>query len=172
MRYTFRERLSAIEWSNYKTAYGNAADQHLLATSDGKETSRWGSVAEQLYELAANDEAKAIEASHHLWCCLCHQHAYVSSAALPAMPFLLEVLERAGEQLKIEILDILTGFARCSRAVENQTDWIRELRARLLIERPRFEALAKHPNEEIAEWAEGILAELEPSANDPADAVS
>jgi len=161
VRSSVRERLDAIQWSNYKTAYGNAGSEHRFENASGQPTSRWGSVADQLDELASNDDAKALEASHHLWCCLCHQHAYVSSAALPALPFLLEVLDGAGEQLTIEILDILTGFAECSRTRDGgQSDWIRELREQLLVARPRFESLAKHRNQEIVDWAGRILDEL------------
>lgn len=159
MRASFRERLNAIEWSNYKTAYGNAGSEHLFETASGQITSRWGSVADQLEELGSDDETKALEASHHLWCCLCHQHAYVSSAALPALTFLLEVLEGTGEQLMVEILDILTGFAECSK--DDESDWIRELRAQLHTARPRFESLKEHRNQEVADWAGRILSELE-----------
>ena len=63
------------------------------------------------------------------------------------------------EQLTIEILDILLGFARCSR--NDDPAWIAQLRVRLVDERPRFEALARHRNDDIADYARSLLAELE-----------
>lgn len=111
-----------IPWANYQTAYGSAAGDHVFGGE------RWGNIGEQLRALASPDRATAMAASHHLWCCLCHQHAYVSSAAEPALPFILAVLDHADDELAIEIDDILRGFATCSPA----------LRARLVAERPRL----------------------------------
>jgi hypothetical protein len=102
-RDNFEERLKRVDWSKYETAYGSASG-----------TNEWGSVGEQLLNLASQDDEKAMKATHHLWCGLCHQHAFVSSAALPALPFILEVLDSANESLALEILDILLGFAACS----------------------------------------------------------
>lgn len=96
----YDERLKAIDWSEYKTAYGPA--------------DKPDSVASQLSLLAGSDHKTAMGAAHDLWCGLCHQHAYVSSAALPALPFILEVLDQANDDLSAEILDILLGFAVCS----------------------------------------------------------
>ncbi len=63
-----------------------------------------------LLDLASSDHDAAMKATHALWCGLCHQHAYISSAALPAYPFILEVLDSANDDLAVEILDILLGF--------------------------------------------------------------
>lgn len=156
-----RERLDAIDWSKYETAYGNAAGPHAFETAKGKIVERWGSIADQLERLASRDRSTAMDASHHLWCSLCHQHAYVSSAALPALPFLLEVLDEATDQLKVEILEILTGFAECSTPQGGEPDWHRELRSELSKAKPRFEALTQgEPNVEICNFAERILAAL------------
>lgn len=127
---------------------------------------------ELLIQLASSDHTAAMKASHHLWCCLCHQHAYVSSAALPALPFLLEILDEANEQLTVEILDILTGFAVCSRDdIPTSEDWTRELHARLIEERHRFTRLADHPNSDIADWGRGLLDELS-ARGQPEDTVN
>jgi hypothetical protein len=158
------DRLSAVQWSDYETAYGNAAGDHMFESGTGtrRTTERWGSVAEQLVQLSSTDVEQALAASHHLWCCLCHQHAYVASAALPALPFLLLALDDANELLAIEILDILAGMAICSRAGGAKPDgpWIVDLRRQLVAERSRFEALVTHPNQEVSDWAQTILAEL------------
>ena len=102
-----------------------------------------------------------MDASHQLWCALCHQHAYVSSAALPALPFLLEILDDAPEQLKVEILDVLTGIAECSTPQGDEPAWHSELRGELLKAKPMFEALTQgQPKVEICDFAERILAAL------------
>ncbi len=39
-------------------------------------------------EFSENHE-EAMQATNHLWCGLCHQYAFISSASLPAFDFLL-----------------------------------------------------------------------------------
>lgn len=73
----FEERLRAVVWADYGTAYGPAIK-----------------VPDQPGRLAGPNEGAALAASHDLCCGLCHQHAYISSAAVPALPFILEVLGR------------------------------------------------------------------------------
>jgi hypothetical protein len=161
MKPGFRERLAAIPWTEYRTAYGDAAGEHWFETASGQRTERWGSVPEQLIALASSDVPTAMAASHHLWCCLCHQHAYVSSAALPALPFLLEIIEDASDEVAVEILDIVAGFATCSNGdASRQEGWVRELRTRLVAEQDRFAQLANHAHSGIADWSGRVLEEL------------
>lgn len=94
VRPTFDERLNAIAWGDYHTAYGPAVG-----------------VPEQLRRLAGPDRKAALDATHELWCGLCHQHVQVGSAAVPALSFLLEVLDTADRDMTVELLDILLGFA-------------------------------------------------------------
>jgi hypothetical protein len=103
-----------------------------------------------------------MRASHDLWCGLCNQHAYVSSAALPALPFILEILDRAEEALTVEILDILLGFATCTRPEGAQSTplWVSELRDRVGVLLPRLRVLAEHPNDDIADFAQLIIEDL------------
>ena len=91
------QRINDIDWLQYQTAYGPAEATPGL-----------------LYTLASDDLNAALSASHDLWCSLCHQHAYLSSAALPSYPILFQILQQAKDELKIEILDILYGFTKCS----------------------------------------------------------
>src|SRR5262249_41232520 len=98
----------------------------------------------------------------------------VGSAALPAMPFLLEVMDSADRDMTVELLDILLGFAigtNRRRAVEFQRSlgrteiepeqpWVGELRAALVAELVRFQRLAASHDEEISDFAQRILAEL------------
>ena len=88
------QRVAKIDWSQYHTAYGVATD-----------------VPGQLRRLRSKDEMEAMGASHDLWCGLCHQHVQIGSAALPALPFLLEVFATASDKLRVEIMDILLGLS-------------------------------------------------------------
>ena len=146
MTRVFDTRLAAIRWADFGTAYGPAVK-----------------VPDQLRRLASPDEPTALAASHDLWCGLCHQHAYVSSAAVPALPIILGVLDGAVEQLMIEILDILLGFAVCTNPSfePSPLDWFAELREGVVAERPRLERLAAHPNAEVADFARLVLEALE-----------
>lgn len=53
----------------------------------------------------------ALAATHETSAGSCHQHAFPSSAALPTLPFLLEVLDQASATLIAQLVDILVGFA-------------------------------------------------------------
>jgi hypothetical protein len=81
----FDERINLVAWGDFHTAYGPAVK-----------------VPDQLRRLAGPDLKAALEASHELWCGLCHQHMQVGSAALPALPFLLEVLDSADRDMAVE----------------------------------------------------------------------
>ena len=71
--------IDEIDWSQYETAYGNAA-QDIPHFQAGKTPS----VPRSLWDLFSGDRERAIRATGDLWAGLCHQHAYISSAALPA----------------------------------------------------------------------------------------
>ena len=124
---TFEQRLNSIAWGDYHTAYGPAVN-----------------VPDQLRRLAGPDRKAALDATHGLWCGLCHQHVQVGSAALPALPFLLGALEEAHRDMTVELLDILLGFTigvNRQRAVDFQRSlgreappeeqWVVDLRAGL-----------------------------------------
>jgi hypothetical protein len=154
---TFEQRLKAIAWGDYHTAYGPAVN-----------------VPGQLRRLAGPNRKAALDAVHDLWCGLCHQHVQVGSAALPALPFLLAVLDAADRDMTVELLDILLGFAigvNRRRAVDfrrgfgreapPEERWVADLRAGLLAELPRFRRLAASPDAEVAGFARRVLAELD-----------
>jgi hypothetical protein len=123
--------------------------------------------------LAGSDRQAALDATHELWCGLCHQHVQVGSAALPALPFLLKVLDQADRQISIELLDILQGLAlgvnrrrfedyqrSIGREPPLEESWRTELRAALLAEVPRFQKLAASADEDLAGYVTTILEEL------------
>ncbi len=149
MALDFAERIDAIDWSTFATAYGPATD-----------------VGAQLKRLASGHHATAMTATHDLWCGLCHQHAYISSAALPAFPFLLEFLDTADAEFTTEILDIFVGFATCSTLEDGSPsplEWQRQLREHLVGELPRFIALTNHNDEEVSGFAEMLVENLTPN---------
>lgn len=151
--------ISSIDWSNYETAYGNAGENIPYAVPMGDARNYYPKVRDSLTNLFSDDEKTALQASHELWCGLCHQHAYISSAALPAFDILLCALQISGDKLKIEILDIFYGFAICI-SDSSSSAWQGQLRAKLKENKPYFQVLAEHPNEDIAFFAEEIIAEL------------
>ena len=146
--------IDEIDWSQYETAYGNAARDipHFQA---GKTPS----VPSSLWALFSGNRERAMQATGDLWAGLCHQHAYVSSAALPAYDFLMIALRELDDELKVELLDIFLGFAACTgRSAE--TDWEKQLREKLTNHLPVFAGLVSSENEDIAYFADRILEEL------------
>lgn len=157
MEPSIEERLKSISWADYHTAYGPAVD-----------------TPNQLLRLAGADRKAALDATHELWCGLCHQHVQVGTAAGPALPILLDVLNTADRELTVELLDILLGFAIGSNRqrtiefqrssgqvdIEPEAQWLADLRHALLAEMPRFEQLASAMDEEIAGFAKLIIEEL------------
>jgi hypothetical protein len=153
---TFADRIAAVDWTAFHTAYGRADE-----------------VPNQLLRLASPDKATALKASHELWCVLCHQHVQIGTAALPAFPFILEVMRAADESLVYEILDIVLGFAKgvsrkrsvdfqraLGREPQPEPEWVTALRTLMLKETERFKALCAHSNSDIAVSADSILQEL------------
>jgi len=151
----WEQRIRDIDWSQFQTAYG-------VATT----------VPKQLIQLRSEDEQATLSAAHDLWCGLCHQHVQVGSAALPALPFLMEVLIAAGDQLKIEILDILLGFAITTDPIRlehwaknsghdvDRPAWIAELRSALIEQLQVIAPLQAHSNSEVADFARAIIGDL------------
>ncbi len=139
----FDRRLCAVEWETYETAYGPAT-----------------TVPRLLKALRFGSPAESESASHELWCGLCHQHAYISNAALPAYEFLLEALNCCSKTLEIELLDIFLGFAVCSRSSMPDTDTVlyRKIRERLVRDRAVFERFSLVDDDD--EFASRILEEL------------
>lgn len=142
--------INSINWVNFETAYGNAEK----------------TIPFYLHNLFATDISVALDATHQLWCSLCHQHAYVSSASLPAYPILKTALLQLNEPLKIEILDIFQGFAYCTSATFNNgenelTNWMITLRQLLQNDIELFKHLSKNTNEEIADFATHLVDSLE-----------
>ncbi len=154
---SYYQRLNAIPWGEFRTAYGPAVH-----------------VPDQLRRLAGSDRRAALAASNEVWAGLCHQHVRIDSAALPALPFILDVLDLADQELTLELLDILLGFTigtNRQRALlwqrslgrtemEPEQGWVTVLRAVLMAELPRFEGLRSSQSDEVAALAQQIVREL------------
>ena len=154
------QMIAAVDWTRYETAYGNAAQDSPYYVSTGDARGYIPKVGRSLQELLAEDQTKALRASHDLWCGLCHQHVQVASAALPAFDILMQTLPVVSDKVKVEILDIFYGFAVCTTAETSPVTWRGWLRAALVAHLADFEKLAQHENEDIAAFAQNIVAEL------------
>ena len=141
-------QIDEIKWENFETAYGNAKD----------------TTPNYLKDIYSSDEKIAMQATHHLWCSLCHQHAYISSASLPAYEIIKNRLIECEDKLKIELLDIMYGFAACSNhktEYEEYNNLTTKMKSKLLKDKAIFQELSTHNDEEIKDFAESILEELE-----------
>jgi hypothetical protein len=152
----WRRRLTAVDWSPFHTIYGVATE-----------------VPEQIERLHSPDEKTALEAAGDLKSGLCHQHVQIASAALPAFPFIVEMLPSSSEKVAAAILDILVGFAiTTDRARMHQfasavgkrrlppPAWVTELRAALQRELPRIAPYVTHENPAISKYAKMFVDEI------------
>jgi hypothetical protein len=142
----YPERVKAIDWAALESAYGSARD-----------------VGQWLIDLRSPDWDTASHASHMLWCSLCHQHVFISPAAVVALPFLLEVGKSADERLLVELLDIFCGFALCSASPDGGRPpgaWVAHVRVGLLRELEWFRCLRTLSNEDVAGFARAIVESL------------
>lgn len=150
-----------IDWSAYETAYGNAAQNHPYYVPLQNHKGYIPKVAQSLKDLFSNDTNIALQASHDLWCDLCHQHTFISSASLPAYDILYQGLQILDTALKVEILDIFYGFAICTTNEASPNSWQTQLRTKLKNNIDTFAQLTTHPNEDIVAFAENILSALQ-----------
>ena len=155
------QMIAAVDWSCYETVYGNAAQDIPYYVDIGDGRGYIPKVACSLQDLLAEDQMTALRASHDLWCGLCHQHAQVASAALPAFTILFEALQNVRDNVKVEILDIFYGFAVCTAGETSLVPWTGQLRAELKAHLADFQTLALHADEDIAAFAQNIVEELE-----------
>lgn len=154
------DEITRIDWHAFDTAYGNAAEDipYYVASEDGRGYTP--KVASSLLNLFSDHKETALQASHDLWCGLCHQHTFVSSAALPAYDILFYGLQQLNDDLKIEILDILMGFAICISEDTPVNTWQGQLREKLKRDKSFFQTLNSHINEDIAYFSRSIVTEL------------
>jgi hypothetical protein len=144
------EKIEKVNWADFETAYGNAEK----------------TIPFYLKNLFCQDTKIAMDATHQLWCSLCHQHAYISAAALPSYEILKIGLLQLDDKLKIELLDIFRGFSECTSdkyfiAIKRTPqNWERELKQKLIVDIDLFKELAKHTDEEISVFAYNVIEDL------------
>jgi len=132
------DRVNSIDWPKFKTAYGNASF-----------------IPQQLNVLESGSQQEQLKAAHELWCGLCHQHSFISSAAEPALPILLSLINDVPEKVQVEIMDILLGFSVCSLSDEEL--FHKNIRVNLKSNTALFTTLKNHSNEVVASFATEIL---------------
>ena len=144
------DKINQVNWKDFKTAYGNAENTIPL----------------YLRNLFSTNYEIAFEATHNLWCSLCHQHAFISSASLPSYDILKFGVINLNDELKIEILDIFKGFSYCtskdyySEITTPIPTWEKLLKEELISDIVIFKELAFHNDELISSFAKDIIADL------------
>lgn len=152
--------IDSIDWSEYETAYGNADQDIPHYTNSGNKHNYTPKVSQSLLDLFSEDKETAMQATHDLWCGLCHQHAFVSSASLPAYDILFYALQCLDDDMKVELLDIFCGFAVCISKENSPGSWQGQLRSKLERDKAYFQTLTGHSNEDISGFSESIVEEL------------
>ncbi len=151
-----QQKINIIDWSCYETAYSNRTD-----TPFAKHIENMKKFAQSFADLFSDDKTIAMQASHTLWCALCHQHAYVSSAALPAYDILYDGLQILDTDLQIELLDIFYGFSACTTDHAPPHTWQAQLRSKLKRDIQTFQQHTQHPNADISVFAQNIVSALQ-----------
>jgi hypothetical protein len=149
------KKIENINWVDYETAYGNAEK----------------TIPFYLKNLFCSDAEIALDATHQLWCSLCHQHAYISTASLPAYDILKIALLELDNKMKIEILDIFQGFAICTNneylnsLKVKPEKWQLDIRQKLNTDIKIFEELRNNSDELIADFSNFIYENLKNENN-------
>ncbi|WP_460549386.1 hypothetical protein [Hymenobacter daeguensis] len=144
------EMIAKVNWAEFGTAYGNAEY----------------SVPIYLKNIFCTDESVALLAAHQLWCSICHQGVNMADAALPSYEILKTGLVTLSGNLKIEILDIFTGFALCMSkeyiTYPNELSaWEKQVQHKLMRDRSLFNSLIDNHNEAISASAKLICEYLD-----------
>lgn len=146
-----KNEIGKVNWAQYETAYSKTGEN----------------IPDYLVDLFCDDKERILKATHMLWCSLCHQHAYVSSSALPSYDFLKYALLNLDDCIKKELLDIFYGFAICT--TENNDyrlsdkPWVSHLREKLTKDIEVFRNFICNSDEDISYFAERICECLEDS---------
>lgn len=141
------DRINEIDWSQYYTAYGSARN----------------TVPYYLKNIFCSDKSIALDATHQLWCSICHQGVNMAAAALPSYEILKIALLELDDDLKVEILDMFAGFALCMSkeyiASPNELcGWEKVVQQKLVRDRGIFDSFVINSNQDISDCAK-ILCE-------------
>lgn len=94
-------RLREEQWENYEVSEGSAKRLDKV-----------------LQDLASRKRARAMKASHDVWRLLCRNGTH--SAALIALPYLVEIIEISSPDVQIEIADCIKS---CVTGLPEPCDW-------------------------------------------------
>lgn len=154
---SIRNTIGEIDWSAYQAAHGPAS-QSIEVDGDSQgfikrlfsgppPKKKVGNIPELLERLIeADDEVDALKTYRILAPALCGNE-FVSEAAAPAFPFLMECLDDALKSSKLNLadnlLELLSGIAlNCYRnAAYPKGDWVEELFNRLQDNLDHFKAI-------------------------------
>ena len=92
-------RLRETDWAQYEVSQGSAERLEKV-----------------LQDLASRKRARSMKACHEVWKLLCSKK--VHSAAVVAVPFLVEIFNISAEETQAEICDVLKSCALGCEAVE------------------------------------------------------
>ncbi len=132
------------DWTGYKTAYGPADE-----------------VPDLLEALRSENDEEALHAADKLSGGLCHKGLIVSSSALPALPYILDVLEESCVSVQEELLTLLMGMTDCAEP-DSAVVWERKLAETLRESSAPIETLLQSSNPAIREEAEELMELLYP----------
>ena len=150
------DRLGRVSWETLHTIYGPAVE-----------------VPRQIILLHSPEEETGLRAAAELRESLCRRQTQIASAALPALPFLMEALAAGGDRIQAALLDLLCCFAattnharmaRFASAVgkvrKAPPAWVQELHAGLESAAAEIAGYASSANPEIAEAARAFGREI------------
>lgn len=141
---TIWNKIHEADWAELDTAYGAAED-----------------VPDQLEALRSASDEEALRAAGKLSGGLCHQGAFVSSAALPALPFILDALEECSAGVQQELLNMLVGMADCT-GPDAVDPWEHQLGKELRRSTAPIQKLLESSSQEVRQGAEQLMALLRP----------
>ena len=146
-------QINNIDWKNVPVTYNWSTETFGNAEK----------TAVDLCNLFSGNMDLAMDATHSLWCSLCHQHSHISSVALLAYDFIVKGLDELNDALKIEILDIILGFAVCTSDIyykntkREPLTWEIELKKKLVGDIQKFKVLSLSENQDISFFAGEIV---------------
>lgn len=133
-------RLRKVPWADYEAAPASKKP-----------------VPRILEALASRKGARAMKAGHDAWVALCSTRVW--PAAVPAFPFLAEILGIAQPEVQGEILDLFLQFATVPND-DGGEHWHKRLHALLGGQRRLIAGLSRSRDEAVAEKARRLLASL------------
>jgi len=129
-------KIREVEWESYEISSGNAKGMPTM-----------------LKNLASRKLPRAMKASHQVWTALCGG-GRVHSATLPALPFLVEIMEISDPAVQDGIVDILTSV----KQVEAEDEWQTKLKQTLEDVKPALGRYRKSSDEIVAAKVSDLLS--------------